>query len=242
MVLIDLILYTDVYSMNEFDTFIETIGFTLFASVSCNLMYNYVSKRYGSVPIIIYRLITVLYVYVIPYIPDVFMFFRCVLRTVYPYMIFQLLEYTYPNKKLVVAYKDSIKSVISKTIIVIIAVIMAMLVSCNFKYGMLIIGSGSMTGTINKGDAMIYEQYDGEGEIKEGDVVIFDDGSKQVVHRVIEAKKVNGINKYVTKGDANIEKDEAFITKSDIIGLYKFRIKSIGYPSLWLRDIFSNKR
>lgn len=240
MVLIDLIVYANVYTMDDYDTFIEIIGFTLFASIACNLLYNYVSSRYGAVPVIIYRLITVLYVYFIPYIPNVYIFFRSILRTVYPYLIYQLLEYTYATKKLSVAYTSKKKAMIGKLLVCAVTVVLAMLISCEFKYGILVIGSGSMTGTINKGDAMVFEKYDGQEEIKEGDIVIFNDRSIQVVHRVIEVKNVNGIERYITKGDANVEKDEGYITKNEIAGLYKFRIMYMGYPSLWLRDIFSN--
>jgi len=240
MVLVDLVVYANVYQIDQFDSFVEIVGFTLFASISCNLMYNYVSKRYGFIPIIIYRLITVLYVYFIPIIPNVYMFFRSILRTVYPYIIYQLLEYTFGNRRKSVAYKDKTKAILGKVVITIIMVIIAMLISCQFKYGILIIGSGSMTGTINKGDGIVFEKYDGQEEIEEGDVIIFTDGSIQVVHRVIEVKKVNGIDRYITKGDANQDKDEGYITKENVYGFYKFRIMYMGYPSLWLRDIFSN--
>jgi len=240
MVLIDLVVYANVENMNNFDTFVETIGFTLFASISCNLMYNYVSKRYTAKPVIIYRLITVLYSYFIPYIPNVYMFFRCVLRTIYPYIIYQLLENTFTTKGMAMAYTNKKGAILIRIIVCLFAATVAMLVSCQFKYGMLIIGSGSMTGTINKGDGMIYEQYDGSANIKEGDIVLFTDGVKQVIHRVIEVNNVNGEYRYITKGDANLQKDDGYITKKNIVGFYKGRIQYIGYPSLWLRDIFSN--
>lgn len=240
MVLIDLAIYANVYDVNDFDTFVETVGFTLFASISCNLMYNYVSSRYGCIPIIIYRLMTILYVYFIPYIPNVYMFFRCILRTIYPYMIYQLLEFTYASKKIAVAQINKKKAMLGKIAICIFAILVAMLVSCEFQYGLLVIGSGSMTGTINKGDAMIYKKYDGTSDIEEGQIIMFTDREIQVVHRVIEVKRVNGIDRYVTKGDANQQQDPGHITKSKVIGLYIGRIPYFGYPSLWLRDIFSN--
>lgn len=240
MVLIDLIVYANVYDITNFDSFVEIIGFTLFASISCNLMYNYVSSRFSAVPIIIYRLITVLYVYFIPYIPNVFMFFRSILRTLYPYLIYLLLEYTFSTKKKSVAFTNKGKALVGKIVSCSFAIVVAMLVSCEFKYGILIIGSGSMTGTINKGDGMIFEKYDGQEEIEEGQIVIFTDGRLQVVHRVIEVKNVNGVERYVTKGDANQEKDNGYITKKEICGLYKLRLPYMGWPSLWLRDIFSN--
>ena len=42
MVLIDLIIYIDIYEMNTFDEFIEATSFIFMASISCNLLYNYI--------------------------------------------------------------------------------------------------------------------------------------------------------------------------------------------------------
>lgn len=240
MVLIDLVLYTNVYNITSAEELINIIGFTVFASISCNLLYNYTSNRYGIIPIIIYRLLTVLYVYIIPIIPNVYMFFRCVLRTLYPYLIYQLLEYTYPSSRKTVAYTDKKKTIIGKALVCGATLCVAMLVSCEFKYGLLVIGSGSMTGTVNKGDGMVFEKYDGVEDIEEGDIIVFNEGSVQIVHRVIEVKLINGEYRYITKGDANMDEDDGYITKSDVAAFYRFRIPYLGWASLWLRDIFSN--
>ena len=52
--------------------FLALVGFISFASISCNLFYNYYSKRFGILGIIVYRMITILYVYIIPIIPNNF--------------------------------------------------------------------------------------------------------------------------------------------------------------------------
>ena len=239
MVLIDLIVYANMYNIKTYEAFREMIGFTLFASIACNLLYNYISIRYGIYGNIIYRLITVLYVYIIPYIPNMFMFFRAILRMIYPYIVYQVLEYTFATKKMVIALEDKRKNIISKVILGVLAIALAMLISCEFKYGVLVIGSGSMTGSINIGDAIIFEQYNEKEKIEEGQVIIFKKENLQIVHRVIDVKNINGQTRYTTKGDANQEVDEEYITNEDIIGVCKFRIAYIGYPSIWIRDIFS---
>ena len=111
------------------------------------------------------------------------------------------------------------------------------LISCKFRYGVIVIGSGSMTGSLDKGDAVIFEQYKGE-PIKEGTVIIYQNEDIQTVHRVIKQENVNGEYRYITKGDKNQDSDEGYRTKNDIIGAIRFRIPYIGYPTLWLRDIF----
>ena len=65
--------------------------------------------------------------------------------------------------------------------------------------------------------------------------------NKKVIHRVVDIISVNSNVRYYTKGDANDNNDEGYITSNEIKGLYKFKIKYIGYPTIWIRDIFFNK-
>lgn len=238
MVILDIILYSNVYAITEFNGFLSMVGFTLFPSISCNLLYNYISDRHGYMPVIAFRIITILYAYIIPIIPDIYMFFRCFLRILYPYLIYLVLEKTYSRSNFQQAYQNKAKRNFEMLLCVFVSVIFIMLISCKFKYGILVIGSGSMTGTINKGDAIIYEAYTNQ-EIAEGDIIIFNKDGMQVVHRVIDIRLVNGEYRYYTKGDYNQEPDDGHAIESQIVGLVKFKIKYIGYPTLWLRDMFS---
>ena len=238
-VLIDLIIYTGIYDITSLDGFLTIIGFILFASVSCNLLYNYISIRFGVKPIIIYRLITTLYMYIIPITPDIYIFFQSFLRMIYPYLIYIILEYTYAKTNFVVAYKDKRKNVIGTSILILVMVSIIMLVSCQFRYGILVIGSNSMKGEINKGDTVVYGNYKNQ-IISKNDILIFKKDGIKIVHRVIEIKNVNGEYHYITKGDANEKMDNGYITKKDIVGIVKFKVKYLGYPTLWVRDIFSD--
>ena len=237
-ILIDLIIYTGIYDLTNLSDILTVIGFIAFASITCNLLYNYISIRFGYKSIIIFRLITVLYAYFIPIIPDVYVFFRSVLRMIYPYIIYIVLEYTYAKNNKATEFINQKNKNFKTTISIVFAVLIAMLVSCQFKYGILVIGSGSMTGSIDKGDAVIFEQYDKQN-ISVGDVIIFNRDKIRIVHRVIEIKEINHQKRYYTKGDANAKVDDGYVTDSDILGITKFKIKYIGFPSIWLNDIFS---
>lgn len=238
MILIDLVIYSGVYDIFKLDDMLTIIGFILFASIACNLLYNYISFRFGSKGIIIYRMITILYAYLIPYIPDIYIFFRSFLRMIYPYIIYLTLEYTYSKSNYAVAYKDKKKNIISTTVLVIIMSMLIGLISCQFKYGVLVIGSGSMTGTIDKGDAVIFKTYNKKNIIEKGEIIIFNKDQIKTVHRIINIENINGEIRYYTKGDANQTIDSGYVTSDDIIGTTIFKIKYIGYPTLWLRDIF----
>ncbi len=241
MVLVDLIVYSKVYDLSNLDDALVVVGFIFFASISCNLLYNYISVRYDNKSIIIYRLMTVLYVYIIPYIPDVYIFFRSFLRMIYPYIIYLVLEYTYSKANAASAYKDRTRNIVVTTVLMIVMCFVIALVSCRFEYGILVIGSGSMTGTIDRGDAVIYRQYH-NNSISEGDIIIFYNKDVKTVHRVIKIENVNGEYRYFTKGDANQRMDDGYRTKDSIMGITNFKIKYIGYPTLWLRDIFETKK
>lgn len=237
MVLLDIIIYSQIYDLTRLDDFLTVIGFVFFSSISCNLLYNYISSRFGYMPIIAYRLITILYCYFIPIIPDIFIFFRAVFRIIYPYLIYLLLEYTYARTSKVVTPRNRKANIISITFLIIFSVLLVLFVSCKFRYGILVIGSGSMTGTIDKGDALVFEKFENQN-IKNGDIIIFQKDRIRVVHRIVDKKIVNDEYRYYTKGDANKKIDDGYIIKSDIVGISKFKISRIGYPSIWFRDIF----
>lgn len=240
MTIIDILLYTTLYSsLRTYDDYLTLIGLIIFSSLSCNLLYNYISKRYGEKPVIIFRLFTNLYAFIIPIIPDVYIFFRSFVRMIYPYFIYIFLENTYAKTSTIISYHDKRKRVISTTIMVIVLTLFIMLVSCKFKYGILVVGSESMTGSINKGDAVVFERYDKQTIIHEGDVIIFiSNDDVRTVHRVVDIKNINNEYRYYTKGDANELVDNGYITSKQIEGVSKFKILYIGYPTVLVRELF----
>lgn len=237
MILIDLTLYTSMNQFTTFNGFIDVISFSLLASIANNLLWNYTSVRFGYKPAIVFRLIITLYEFIIPIVPNVFIYLRCFLRMVYPYILYLILEVLYTKKDFVTSIKNKKRDNIISGILLIIMVLIVMLISCEFRFGLLVIGTGSMAGTIDVGDAVIYERYDNQ-EIKEQQIIIFERDNIMVVHRIVDIKEVNGVKRYYTKGDANKQKDFGYRTQDEILGVVKFKVKYIGYPTIMLRDIF----
>ena len=238
MVLIDLIVYVNVYDISRLSDFLALVGFVAFASISSNLFYNYYSKRFGIKGIIIYRLITVLYVYIIPIVPNMYIYFRSFLRMIWPYIMFIIMENTYGKISFVEPYNARRKNIVVVTIMIIFMMLFTMLISCQFRYGVIVVGSSSMKGTVDKGDATIFRKYENQ-PVHEGDIIIFKYENAKLIHRVIEVKNVNGETRYYTQGDANPTPDPNYRVKNDIIGISKLNIKYIGIPTLWLNDLFS---
>jgi len=120
---------------------------------------------------------------------------------------------------------------------IVIMLSCVMLISNQFEYGMLVVATESMTGEINKGDAVIYQRYDDE-VIIEGQVIVFDKNGSKIIHRVDKIEIIDGVARYYTKGDANDDIDSGYITKSNVVGLVGYKIPYIGYPTIWLRSLF----
>ena len=237
MVLIDLIVNISIYDLSKIDDFLLVVGFILFSSISYNLLFNYMISRYGSKGIIAYRIITVLPLYMIPIIPSVYILMRSFIRMFVPLVLYIIFDNIYAKKGFASRRDKRKKNIIITSIVFVVIVLYIMLISCQFKYGLIVIGSKSMTGIINKGDAVIYEKYEGQ-TLKKGQIIIFNYNNIKTVHRIEDVKKNNGSIYYITKGYANKNNDFGYRTKDDIEGVVNIKIKYIGKPTLWFRSLF----
>ena len=176
--------------------------------------------------------------YFIPYIPDVYIYMRSFLRMIYPFIIYTVIEYSYSKLTIVSNRKNKRQNFIFYTILIIIMSCLIGLISCKFKYGVLVIGSESMTGTINMGDVILFKRYDKQ-VIKKDEIIVFEKDDLLLVHRIVRITKTGNGYHYYTKGDANESIDSGFITDSKIKGKVIFKIKYIGSPTLWLHKLFN---
>ena len=236
-VLVDLIIFVNYSGIFKFEHFMDIFGLSLLPAITFNLLYTYLSKNYGMWPNVAFRLIITLYLYIIPVVPqapDVIISF---LKLIIPAVIYLFIKVLYTKQKKAISHKKQGLSFVTTILFVAILTGFVMLVSCKFRYGILVIATESMTGEISKGDAVVYEEYRGQN-IVEGQVIVFSDGDRKVVHRVVEIEKINNEIRYYTKGDANDNIDLGYRTSKDIVGITHFKIIYIGYPSLWMRSLF----
>jgi signal peptidase I len=238
LILIEVSTYIDLYTTLKLDTILALIGYVILHSISVNLLCNYIVRKYGYIPNIVYRIITSIYIYILPIIPDIYLFFQSVFRIIYPYIIYLVIDYAFTTDNFKLALKNKKTNIISLLISIILVFSIVLLVSCKFRYGIMVVGSSSMTGSINKGDAVIFEQYRGQ-ELEEGQVIIFYKDNIQTIHRIEDIQLLNGETIYYTKGDNNQQKDDGYRIEQDIIGIVKFKLIYIGWPTIWVKQIFS---
>lgn len=234
----ELLLGAGITGVNSINTFMDLVALTVLPAVTANILYHYVAGRYGALPNIAYRSIITLYTYFIwvgPVIPNVI---EALIKILLPLAVYGFIDILYRKRQKKLSRRKSRWTWAGTAVGIALVVSVVMLISCQFRFGVLVIATPSMEGELNVGDAVIYERYDGQ-QIENGKIIIYSTGSgSRIVHRVINIQNVNGELRYYTKGDANEEADRGYVTGSDIVGIVGFKLTGAGAPSLWLRGLF----
>lgn len=238
LVAADLCIGTGVGGIHSFNSFMDFLGLTLFPAVVANALYHYVAKRYGMYPNMVYRLLITLYAYVIPVVPAMPDPLFAFANMLVPLFIYVFLSMLYEKKKRYALERTSKLTVPATALAIAILLAFVMLISNQFTYGSLVIATDSMTGELNRGDSAIFEQYDDQ-TIAVGQVIVFEKDDSLIVHRVVDIHYINGVTQYYTKGDANEDRDTGHITEGDIVGIVHMKVPYVGYPTLWIRSLFS---
>lgn len=226
-------------SVNTANQFVDVLGYFVLPAVTANILYHYVSGRFGKYPNIAYRLIVSISPYIIPVTSKLSDVVYAFARLAMPLLIYWFIKLLYGKKKRNRRTRTKrVVSLASGFLSAVFMVTVIALVSGHAKYGLIVIATESMEGEINKGDAALYEAYDDQ-TIEEGQVIIFEKNKKLVVHRVVDIAIIDGAARYYTKGDANKDRDAGYVTDAEIVGITDFKIPYIGMPTLWLSDIFS---
>lgn len=236
-ILVDLAIAPKIYTFTTFTLVYEFIAMFLIPSASKNILLNYLSVIGGYPITFAYVLIMDLYIYFLSVRPELNMLLEAVILLVFPYVVYNYVKELNNRKTIVKRREKKKENKVVTFISSVIFIILVCLVSREFKYSMIGIGSESMTGTINKGDAIIYKRYEKDENIKDK-VIVFRRNNVMIVHRVVKAYPLDGEYVYQTKGDANESADNWLVEESDILGVVEKRIPLIAWPSVLLGEIF----
>ena len=240
-VMADMLICSNIPSVTNMSRFMDLVAGALFPAILSNLLYNYLSKRYGFYPNLVFRAIIILHSYVIPIKTGISESLLNFFNVLFPIAVYLFIDALYEKKRRYALGNTSkfwrVMSTLLTVIVLILMTATIMVISNQFYIGAYVIATESMTGEINKGDVAIYESYEDQF-IREGQVIVFEKGSSMVVHRVVKIEIINGVKRYYTKGDANEDWDFGFITDADIVGLVNLKLPYFGYPTLWMRSLF----
>ena len=236
-VILEVLLVSTLVKIATFNDFIDLIALTFVPSIVLNLLYDYVSKQYGIIPNIVYRLITTLYLYIIPFVPNVPESIFAIIKIFVPLLILFIVKILYEKKEKIALKKKDTWAYILYGVVFVFVLSLTAIFSCQFTYGAVVIATESMTGELNKGDIVFYKEYSGE-EIKEDEIILFKENDALIVHRVVEIVDINGEIRYYTKGDFNEDRDPGYREEKDIVGKTNIKCPYVGYVTLWLLELF----
>ena len=243
LICVDLSMFLKTYDLSIGDEEIKFICAIALPSFFKNICLLYFDKKGGIYSSLVYRLLLDLKLVVVPIIPNFGIYWDSVIYTVLPVLMaliirLHLKQYKYEDDTEVILKNGVLYNYLFYFIILGVVLVINILVSCSFTYNMIAIGSGSMSPKINKGDAVIYERFDGKKMPEKGQVLVFHKNDRTIVHRIIDVVDIDGKEKiYYTKGDNNDSPDGYPIEVKDIIGVVKTRIKYIGGPSVFISEL-----
>lgn len=180
-----------------------------------------------------------------PVFPDIDWFASGIIGVLFPAIIFLLYKYDYQKKNRRISRRDLKKQnpIVYVPIFIILIIFGAFMLGL-FKYEPIAIVSNSMDPVFNRGDVVVLRKVNKTNlnKLKKYDIIIYSIDKQLVAHRVINKKEEKGKLYFKTKGDANISPDLKWVKEDQIVGKYEFHIKYVGYPSVWLNDLFKKQK
>ena len=222
----------------KYDTFIF-IAIIFLPIISRNILCTYLSYKVGYKPVILYSLLTGLYGYLMPIIPNPNQYIYSIVWLVIPFiLLYRMYKYFHKEKHDLKIERDYHKKKFGTLILpTVFMIIIVYFVSGYFHYHAIVVASGSMETSISKGDVVIIEKVKDQTDIELNQIIAYHYNKIIVVHRLVKKINVDGEPIFYTKGDANEEVDNYKITKDMIIGIVNIKIPYIGYPTVWINEL-----
>ena len=119
--------------ITSFNRFMDLVGLTLFPAILSNIFYHYSAKRFGVLPNIAFRMIIVLYVYFTPTASGMSEALLSCLKMILPIIMLMLVSAMYEKKQKKIPKKGSKLTVVGTVAAVTVVILVAMLISCQFR-------------------------------------------------------------------------------------------------------------
>ena len=216
-------------------TFLGGDGIPLLAE---NLLASFLAFLGGPIPAIAYRGVLEAFEWFCPILPDLSWGLEALLGTMVPALGF-LVVHALSSGQLRVLRKErrARREGFLASLTIGATVVLALLW---FSLGLLpfypaAVAGGSMNPALHLGDVVIVTKVSPDA-IKAGDIIEFQQGELRVIHRVIDIEESDGSTQFITKGDANDNRDVAPVSSEQVRGKVMFVVPKVGWVTLVLRS------
>ena len=164
----------------------EFIGRVVISSILTNSMLTFISKNYGIMPTIFYRIIIECYTFFVPIIPDLGSYLDSVVAIVLPIIVLLRINTITIKQKLVVVRENRFAKYVFTVPLLLIIGSIIFLISGLFKFTIIAIMSNSMKPVFSRGDTVIIEKIEKEElkNLSKDDILVYKNDNKVIVHRI----------------------------------------------------------
>ena len=204
-----------------------------------NVLYTYLATKGLNLFNILYRIFNAMFVLLMPILPNTDWFIIASFNILSTVIIFLLFRHKFVKKeKGVRKKKQNILGEIIYTITVILSINLVCFMIGLYMFQPITILSDSMYPQFARGDVVIFKKINDEElkQIPEGTIIVYSIEDKYIAHRIVNIKKEDDKVYYQTKGDNNNVSDLDLVQIDQIKGVYAFRVKYLGFPSIWLYE------
>ena len=218
--------------------FLSMVCPILFKNILLTYLMYFSSKKIT----ILYQCLYILPTYILGIFPNLGDYVTSTLQTILPIIVlFFLLKIRDVKRERIIDGRTFLHrkkiSYIVLSICIVFTALLIYLVSGLGRYYLMAIGSGSMTGVINKGDIVFIDKKSKTHKI--GQVIAFKMEGKIIVHRIIDVQITDKGTFYKTKGDYNNGEDGWLLPEANIVGNCILKIPLIGWPSVILSEFIN---
>lgn len=225
------------YHLNSFYNIFNFTCVVVLPTIASQILCSYITYNISNIPTLIYCLAFSIAPFILPLYPDLGNYLNSALNLIFPFIVYMVMRNLIKSSE---KKQNNLQNTAAKLIgipVVIFLGIIVILVSGIFEYQMIAIGSDSMNPTFYKGDAIIFKKVSAD-EVAEGDVLVFSSNGKIITHRVEQIIKKGDQIFFQTKGDNNTNSDAELVSEEDTLGIVRYIVKYIGYPTIWINENF----
>lgn len=221
--------------------FFRYMSETIIPLIVTNALFMYLAVSAGFVPSLVYRLVMVLMTLLLPIFPSLNWLLKTMMDIVLVIITALYVNYVQIKSNRILSKRDVKREKITSYIpFIIILIVMVCFIGGMFKYQPIAVLSNSMVPQFARGDAVIIEKITNNSlkNLKKNNIIYYKKDGNLIVHRIIDIQGTESGNmKIKTKGDNNNTEDVWTVLPQDIIGVVRFMIPYIGYPSVLVNEL-----
>ncbi len=229
---------TNIITNKEY--FFKYICSTIIPLIASNILYTYLIYKNTYHLVLISRLLEKAITILIPVFPSLNWFINGTINLIKPIITYIIFKYLFIKEKHQEKNRHYSFILISYSFTLLIVILLISFMIGLLKYEPIAILSNSMNPTYNRGDIIIFEKPSPKdlNNLPIGTIIIYKLDNQYIAHRIVKIKKIANKVSYLTKGDNNNTIDNVEVLPENIKGIYKFHLKYLGYPTIYLNYYF----